>query len=79
MGQGQEVHSRRLVSQSMQDGCWVLLHNCHLGLDYMDELLDTLTNTEQINEEFRLWVTTEVQSIMTGRFIIIAVAYWLAC
>ena len=29
MGQGQEVHARRLVQQSVQDGSWVLLHNCH--------------------------------------------------
>ena len=43
MGQGQEVHARRLVSQSMQEGHWVLLQNCHLGLDYMDELLSTVS------------------------------------
>ena len=42
MGQGQEVHARRLMSQSMQEGQWVLLQNCHLGLDYMDELLDVV-------------------------------------
>ena len=43
MGQGQEVHARRLVSVSMAEGHWVLLQNCHLGLDYMDELLDTVS------------------------------------
>ena len=42
MGQGQEVHARRLVSQSMAEGGWVLLQNCHLGLNYMDELMDTV-------------------------------------
>ena len=42
MGQGQEVHARRLLSTSFEDGGWILLQNCHLGLNYMDELLDQL-------------------------------------
>nr|XP_033786541.1 dynein heavy chain 5, axonemal-like [Geotrypetes seraphini] len=60
MGQGQEIHARRLLNQSMQDGGWLLLQNCHLGLDFMDELLDTITVTETMNEGFRTWITTEV-------------------
>lgn len=43
MGQGQDVHARRLMSVSMQEGRWVLLQNCHLGLDFMDEALDTVS------------------------------------
>lgn len=40
-------------------GGWALLQNCHLGLNFMDELLDTLLETQQINENFRVWITTE--------------------
>ncbi|EMP33916.1 Dynein heavy chain 8, axonemal [Chelonia mydas] len=62
MGQGQEIHARRLLNQCMQDGGWLLLQNCHLGLDFLDELLDTIVTTESMNEGFRTWITTEVHS-----------------
>ncbi|XP_071074543.1 dynein axonemal heavy chain 8 [Dasypus novemcinctus] len=59
MGQGQEVHARKLVQMSMQQGGWVLLQNCHLGLEFMEELLETLINTEASDDSFRVWITTE--------------------
>ncbi|EDO32004.1 predicted protein [Nematostella vectensis] len=59
MGQGQEVHARRLIQQSCATGGWVLLQNCHLGLNFMDELLETVTNTENAHETFRTWITCE--------------------
>uniref|UniRef100_H2YUI8 AAA+ ATPase domain-containing protein n=1 Tax=Ciona savignyi TaxID=51511 RepID=H2YUI8_CIOSA len=59
MGQGQEVHARRLVSTLMQIGGWALLQNCHLGLDFMDELLDTVQTAENVNPAFRTWITAE--------------------
>ncbi|XP_047128865.1 dynein axonemal heavy chain 5 isoform X1 [Hydra vulgaris] len=60
MGQGQEVHARRLLQQCTTEGGWVLLQNCHLGLNFMDELYDMLTTLESAHENFRLWMTTEV-------------------
>jgi dynein heavy chain, axonemal len=62
MGQGQELHARRLMSNAMANGGWLLLQNCHLSLEFCDEVLDTLIANEQLNEHFRLWITTEGHS-----------------
>ncbi|CAL8275103.1 unnamed protein product [Lota lota] len=59
MGQGQEVHARKLLQSSMEQGGWVLLQNCHLGLEFMEELLHTVTTVESMHDSFRVWITTE--------------------
>lgn len=62
MGQGQGVHARRLIQLSMQQGGWVLLQNCHLGLDFLDELLETIITADNPHESFRVWITTEAHN-----------------
>ena len=59
MGQGQEVHARRLMTQYMANGGWVLLQNCHLSLDYVVEVMDQVVEQETVHDQFRLFVTTE--------------------
>uniref|UniRef100_H2ZRC8 AAA+ ATPase domain-containing protein n=1 Tax=Ciona savignyi TaxID=51511 RepID=H2ZRC8_CIOSA len=60
MGQGQEVHARRLLTQCFSDGGWLLLQNCHLGLAYMEELLEQVRVS--INDQCRTWITAEVHA-----------------
>ncbi|XP_061708954.1 dynein axonemal heavy chain 8 [Cydia pomonella] len=64
MGQGQEVHARKLIERALKEGMWVLLQNCHLGLEYMVEVMEQFAELEKepekVSDIFRLWITTEV-------------------
>ncbi|XP_067209496.1 dynein axonemal heavy chain 8 [Linepithema humile] len=59
MGQGQEVHARRLLHSAKTEGFWALCQNCHLGLEYMTELVNFLLEMEAPHPDFRVWITTE--------------------
>uniref|UniRef100_A0A2C9JCN9 AAA+ ATPase domain-containing protein n=1 Tax=Biomphalaria glabrata TaxID=6526 RepID=A0A2C9JCN9_BIOGL len=75
MGQGQEVHARRLLQQGVTSGGWLLLQNCHLSLEYVNEVLDVIVETETIHDEFRLWVTTEVHPKFSINFLQISIKF----
>lgn len=62
MGQGQELHARRLISDSMATGGWVLLQNIHLSLPFCNEVMDAILEADSVHESFRLWMTTEVHN-----------------
>lgn len=60
MGQGQEVVAKDMIETAMQAGSWVLLQNVHLSLPFATEIMSMVVETVSIQENFRLWLTTEV-------------------
>ena len=40
----------------------MLLQNCHLCIDFLEEILDTVIETPTVHEDFRLWITSEVHA-----------------
>lgn len=38
MGEGQEEPAKKAIKQRMEDGGWVILQNCQLGLKFMEEI-----------------------------------------
>ena len=79
MGQGQEIHARKLIAECLEDGGWVLLQNCHLGLDYMVELTILLLELEKngtgFHADFRIWITTEVHESFTITLLQLSIKY----
>ncbi|CAK1540075.1 unnamed protein product [Leptosia nina] len=79
MGQGQEVHARKLIDRGLKEGLWVLLQNCHLGLEYMVEIMEQFAELEKepekVHEMFRLWVTTEPHDRFPITFLQMAIKY----
>lgn len=79
MGQGQEVHARKLIADCLANGGWTLLQNCHLGLEYIDEVTGEFMEMEKVNkgfhETFRLWVTTEPHNSFPITFLQMAIKF----
>ena len=46
MGQGQEDAARMMMANGMEKGHWVMLQNCHLSVEFCDEIIQALTDTE---------------------------------
>jgi dynein heavy chain len=63
LGEGQEPYALKAISSASVGGTWVLLQNCHLGLDFVMTLEDVLTKLKKTdgntNEAFRLFLTSE--------------------
>jgi len=60
MGEGQDVVAMKAINTALVNGSWVMLQNCHLGLDFMDGLEDLLNKiADTSHEDFRLFITSE--------------------
>lgn len=60
MGEGQEIVASKAINAAMINGSWVLLQNCHLGLDYMEAMDDVLVKIKESTAlDFRLFLTSE--------------------
>ena len=56
MGEGQRTPALDAISVASEQGTWVLLQNCELGLDLMVDMEDLMKATK-FNEDFRLFIT----------------------
>lgn len=59
MGQEQEAVARRHLDTGISIGCWVLLQNAHLSLQFISDLEQNMGKMEAIEPDFRLWITSE--------------------
>ncbi|EUB62286.1 Dynein heavy chain 5, axonemal [Echinococcus granulosus] len=73
MGQGQEIYARRLLKTAIVEGNWVLLQNCHLCIEYVQELFEMLTTF--VHDQFRLWITTEEHKMFPINLLQIAIKF----
>ena len=63
MGEGQDIVAMRAINTATSIGSWVMLQNCHLGLEFIDSLEEMLLKLRLpesgCSPDFRLFLTTE--------------------
>lgn len=60
LGQGQDKVALKKIEESLKDGSWVMLQNCHLYVSFMGELENQVLQISESDHhaEFRLFLTS---------------------
>ena len=62
LGQGQAPVALNAIKKTSREGGWVLLANCHLMLNWMEDLeiiIEKYCSIESSHDSFRLWLTSK--------------------
>ncbi len=62
MGQGQEFHARKMITDGMADGGWVMLQNVHLSISFCSEIIDILGKFIPHHRSIELFFSVESNS-----------------
>jgi hypothetical protein len=63
MGQGQEESARKMITEAILNGHWLMLQNCHLSLEFCDEIMQTMLDTDEMHPNFRPGFFVKIFSI----------------
>lgn len=61
IAKGQEEKAKKLIEKGLTDGRWVVLENCHLSAQMLQDLemiIDSILELPKVHSEFRLFVTS---------------------
>lgn len=65
LGQGQGARAAKMIEDGIQMGHWVVLQNCHVSEQWMDDLEQIfigIETAENVHRDFRLWCTSKSYS-----------------
>lgn len=58
MGEGQETAAKTLIHSAQNTGKWVILNNCHLSTEFMEEIVGYLNTNKKVPSRWQIRNTT---------------------